>query len=246
MSLLAGTKVLVTRAEDDSRLWAEQLRVLGAEPIVFPCIVCSLEDDPAVAARLHRALSEASWLVLCSRRAVQAVAGLLALLGRRLPQSLRIATVGPSTEATSRTLLGRTDLVAAGGTAQSLCEELGPILTARDTVVAALTQRSDDSIQSRLAASGANVLRIDVYRSDPSPPQEKRADLAELGVEVALLASPSAVTGLLNRALVPRSVRLISIGPTTSAAVRAAGRTVYAEAAGRGLDAMLQTLEATP
>jgi len=246
VSLFAGKRVLVTRAEGDAQLWAEQLRVLGAEPIVFPCIVCSLEDDLEVASQLVGALSEATWLVLCSRRGVQAVAGLLAALDSCLPPGLRIATVGPATEADARSLLGRVDLVARGGTAQSLCDELSPLLTNTDTVVAALTQRSDDSIQTRLGAGGAAVVRIDVYRSAPTPPQERLADLAELGVEVALLASPSAVTGLLNRAVVPQSVRLISIGPSTSAAVRAAGLTVYAEAAGRGLDAMLQTLETSP
>jgi uroporphyrinogen-III synthase len=49
-------------------------------------------------------------------------------------------------------------------------------------------------------------------------------------VEAIWLASPSAVTGLLNQAELDPRTRVITIGPTTSAAARDAGIVVGAEA----------------
>ena len=50
------------------------------------------------------------------------------------------------------------------------------------------------------------------------------------------------VTGLLARAVVPAAAHIITIGPSTSAAARDAGLTVHGEAAGRGLEAMIEAM----
>lgn len=57
-----------------------------------------------------------------------------------------------------------------------------------------------------------------------------------------LLASPSAVKGLLARADVPESVQVFSIGPTTTAAARAAGLQVAGQASRRDLDGLLEMI----
>lgn len=243
MSYLQGQRILVTRAEDDARLWASRLEELGATPIVFPCIEYVLKEDQETATQLENALNSAQWLIFCSRRAVQAVDGLLQQAGSRLPETIRIAVVGPATAQAARTLLGRADLQAKGGTASALCSELAPELAQGDRVVAALTSISDHSIETRLGELGAKVCRIDVYRSGPSPVQKSRTSFNTEQVDLALLASPSAVTGLLNRATVPASIPVLTIGPTTTAAARTAGLNVLAEARERGLESMLEALE---
>jgi len=243
MMPLHGQRILVTRAEDDSRLWASQLEELGATAIIFPCIECVLQEDRATALKLDKALSNASWLVLCSRRAVQAVAGLLAGAASHLPQSVRVAVVGPATAKASNELLGRVDLVARGGTSEALCDELVTLLRAGEHVVAALTEISDSSIETQLSATGATVHRIDVYRSGPVPAQKVRTPLSEAAVDLALLASPSAVAGLLNRARVPATLPVLTIGPSTTASAQLAGLNVVAEASERSLNSMLEALE---
>ena len=57
-----------------------------------------------------------------------------------------------------------------------------------------------------------------------------------------LVASPSAVEGLLNQADVPEQSAIVTIGPVTSEAVRAAGLTVAAEAARPSLDGLLEMI----
>jgi len=243
MTTLHGQRLLVTRAEDDSKLWASRLEKLGAEAIIFPCIECVLQEDQETAHELDAALSSAHWLVLCSRRAVQAVAGLLNRAGSRLPDSVQIAVVGPATAKSANELLGRADLVARGGTSAALCAELVPLLCDRERVVAALTEISDRSIETQLSATGATVRRIDVYRSGPVPAQEIRTPLSTAEVDLALLASPSAVAGLLNRAVVQASLPVLTIGPSTTASAHSAGLNVVAEARERSLDSMLEALE---
>jgi uroporphyrinogen-III synthase len=245
MTLLQGRRILITRAEDDSRLWASRLEELGATVIVFPCIECVLEEDPQLAQELKDALSSAQWLVFCSRRAVQAVAGLLEGAAFAVPDHVQIAVVGPATAAAARDLLGRTDLEARGGTGAALCNELEAFLSTDDRVVIALTSLSDHSIEERLSEAGAKVQRLNVYRSGPVAAQESRTTISTASVDLALLASPSAVTGLLNRATVATTLPVLTIGPTTTAAARLAGLNVLAEAKGRGLDAMLKALEET-
>jgi uroporphyrinogen-III synthase len=61
-------------------------------------------------------------------------------------------------------------------------------------------------------------------------------------VDDVLLASPSAVTGLVNCAVLPKVVRVITIGATTSAAAVAAGLSVTAEARWPNLDGMLEAM----
>lgn len=246
MNSIRGRRVLVTRAQEDAQAWASRLEELGATPVVLPCIECVLEDDPGVARRLAEDLSGADWLLLCSRRAVQAVSALLETAGSKLPEHARVAVVGPATARAARDELGRVDLQARGGTSAALCDEVELLLSPGQVVVAALTEISDSRIETRLSAAGARVKRIDVYRSGPVSLQTGRRSLHDLGVDLALLASPSAVTGLLNQAEVPASFPVLSIGPSTTTAARSAGLNVVAEASERGLDSMLEALKETP
>jgi uroporphyrinogen-III synthase/uroporphyrinogen III methyltransferase/synthase len=88
-----------------------------------------------------------------------------------------------------------------------------------------------DLLDRELRQVGADVVRVEAYRTVPTPPdaREVRADLAS-GVHVVTFASPSAVRALaealdgrLASALAPCAV--VAIGPTTADALGAAGRT---------------------
>ena len=92
-----------------------------------------------------------------------------------------------------------------------------------------------------LAAAHITTRRVDVYRTTPVPPSARKREFEADGVDDVLLASPSAVTGLVNCA-VPKAARVITIGPTTSAAATAAGLHVTAEARWPNLDGMLEAM----
>jgi uroporphyrinogen-III synthase len=249
MTSVSGLRFLVTRTADDCRLWAGDLQALGAEAVAFPCIETLRVEAPGLEAELVEALSWATWLVLPSRRAVQAVAD---LVGRSndhsggsatLPDGLRLAVVGPATSKAAASLLGEPSLVAQGGTALALHQALIPRLGLDDRVVAAMSGVSDDEFKSAFGVAGVPFRRVDLYRTDSMAPVAVRCSASDLAVDFILLASPSAVEGLLNQVRLGPDVRLVSIGPTTSAAIRAAGLDVFAQASVRSLSGMLASME---
>jgi uroporphyrinogen-III synthase len=96
-----------------------------------------------------------------------------------------------------------------------------------------------------LALAGARVTRVNVYRTLPAPPVSPRRDLEQEGIDDVLLASPSAVTGLLNQARVGTTTRCFTIGPTTSAAAISAGLVVTGESATPDLDGLMEAMQCT-
>lgn len=245
-----GLRFLVTRTADDCGLWAVQLETLGAEAVALPCIETRRVEALGLEADLVEALSWATWLVLPSRRAVQAVAD---LLGRRnyhlggsvrLPDGLQLAVVGPATSKAAASLLGQEpSLVAQGGTASALHEELIPRLGLDDRVVAAMSGLTGDEFKLAFGEAGVPFRRVDLYRTESVAPVAVPCRASDLAVDFILLASPSSVEGLLNQVRLGPDVRLVSIGPTTSAAIRSAGLCVFAQASVRSLTGMLAAVE---
>jgi len=244
MNRLEGKTILLTRSAEDGARWAKQLRKIGARPIVFPCIRCEPIGDEALAKEFRRALDGASWLVLTSRRGVLRAQE---LLQADLHGKLSVAAVGPRTAEAAWSCWGRVDLVAGQGTGRSLAEDLASWqgeqqADARTTVVVAAAEGGRRGLEEVLEPLGVQVLRFAVYRTVPAPPEDPRTDLASQGVDVILLASPSAVEGLLARAEVPETAQVVSIGPTTTAAARAAGLEVAGEARRRDLEGLLEVI----
>ncbi len=247
MKSLAGRRILITREADDSRRWAHRLISAGAVPIVFPCIMCETITDSETIARLRAELATCDWIVLSSVRGVEALAQLVDddIVRQPITESrVRVAAVGPSTAMATSLRFGRVDLVAKRATGSALGADLGARLAGTDQrvlVVGAEGGRTD--VESALAAAGVAFTRVDIYRTLPVPPARARRDLAADGVQDILLASPSAVSGLCNAAAIPASARIITIGPTTSSAARAAGLDVWAEARQPSLEGMLEAIQ---
>jgi uroporphyrinogen-III synthase len=97
-------------------------------------------------------------------------------------------------------------------------------------------------VEHALEEAGVPVTRVNVYAMIPSPVSGPKRDLAAEGIDAILLASPSAAEGFVNRAVFPPDARIITIGPTTSAAAAAVGLRVAAEARRPDLDGMLEAL----
>jgi len=245
VSPVAGRTVLVTRAAEDAAPWAERLAALGATPVVFPCLVCETLDDAPTRAALAAALDGAAWLALTSRRGVEAVAR---LVPGGIPESIGIAAVGPATAEAARAHFGRCELVAPAGSGVSLAEALRNALASRPPgaprpkVAVAAADRAEQHLERLLIPAQCEVARVDVYRTVPAPPETPRVALDALGVDTILLASPSAVAGLVHRAVVPGGAAVVTIGPSTTEAARAHGLLVRAEARRPGLEGILEVI----
>ena len=239
---LAGARVLITRSEDDCAEWAAELERRGARAVLLPCIRSEPIDTPELRAALRQAVAHADWLVLTSRRGVEACTRLLG--PSALAARTRVATVGAATADAARERLGRADLVGGGNAAA-----LGAALTAdaRFTrgarVVLALAANASDTLERSLTATGARCARFDVYRTIPAPPAASKRALSSLGAERVVLASPSAASGFVHQVDLDTPVAIYTIGPSTTAAARALGLSVTAEAREPSLEGILEAMQ---
>ncbi len=243
---LAGRRVLVTRAIEDSGIWATRLIALGAEAVILPCINTEFFHDDDTRTRLDAALSDADWLCITSARCADAVARLTDIFSAHASPAIRVAAVGGATAAAVRTQLGCTPFVARGGTSRTLGEELLSELApppAVSKIVVAGAQDGRADLEEVLTPSGAIVTRVDVYRTVAAERVGPALDLSAENISDVVLASPSAVHGWLNQVSSPSSVRIFTIGPTTSEAVVAAGYTVAGEAVHPTFDSLVEAMQ---
>ncbi len=241
---LQGWRVVITRSEDRADGLADQLRALGAEPIVYPTIMFAPPEDwGLVDAALQRLLAGAyDWLVLTSVTAVQAVQERLAILtgpalAAALPR-LHIATVGPATAAACTELLGISPaLVPEKFVAEALAEalaapEAGPAQGLQgQRILLANADLARLKLEEMLRAGGAIVERVVVYRTVPARGGvDLPALLAQGQVDVITFTSGSTVRYFVDRigpaALsAAHQVLIACIGPITAEAARSLGLT---------------------
>ena len=241
---MSGTmqrKILLTRAEEDCAAWAAELEALGLAPVIFPCIECRDLDTPGLRARLAAELSRARWLAFTSRRGVAAFARLHGG-GRREGRDWKVAAVGPATAEAAEAAIGRADVVGTGGTAASLADALAHRLEPGDRVLAAVAENAGHTLEEALADAGGACARVEVYRTSPAPPRSSRRALSTLRADAVFLASPSAVTGFVNRVHLDTALDIFTIGPSTTEAARAAGLDVTGEAPRPGLHGLLEAM----
>ena len=240
---LESRVVLDTRPELD-RDFASAARRMGFRHLHVPAI--AIGDASSAALDEARArLRSYDWVVVTSRRGVEA-------LGESLPDGVRWAAVG---ETTAKALEARgvaADCVPDDATADALPEAMARVADLRGArILLARADAATHSLPQRLREMGATVDDVAAYHTAVAPPDSRVAMTAALrdqDLEAVVFASGSAVRGLVELGGADaerlRSVKIITIGPKTSAAVREAGFEVTRESARRdsaGLAAALKS-----
>lgn len=232
MGVLAGRRVVVTRAAEQADALAELLRAAGAEPVVVPLV--EVVPEPAGVADLA-ALDPAGfdWLVVTSPNAAQAYTE----VHGQAP--LGVAAVGATTAAALAAAGHPAGLVPVRQLAAGLIDEF-PAGTGRALVVQAV--EGEAVLAEGLAAKGWQVTVVRPYRSAPRvPTPTERA--AAASADAVLFASGSAARAwvALFGPVAPPVV--VVIGPQTAAAVERAGLKVSSIAADHSLAGLIRALE---
>lgn len=223
-------RVLITRPADGSTPLVAALEAAGIAAVAVPAISIELG---APGGALDDALETApagSWIVATSRNAVRATLA-AAVRTSSDPASLRWAVVGTGTAGTLREAGVEPDLVASRPDGATLAAEL-PVDPGVD-VLLPQASLADPSLATTLRERGARVTAIVAYTTEVAPASSReplRAALADGPVDAIVLASPSAVRGLV--ALLDPEGRssvlgttAVCIGETTRRAAAAAGFT---------------------
>ncbi|RPJ43938.1 MAG: uroporphyrinogen-III synthase [Candidatus Latescibacterota bacterium] len=230
---LDGARILLTRPAEDSAGLADRLRAAGAEAAIVPLLRIAPPSDPAALDAARRDAGRARWIVFTSRHAARAF---LAKLAPQDAPRTRIAAVGASTKGEVLRAGWPVALEAGGRGALALARELARSDDLRGALV--VYPRSDlasEALWKTLEEAGATVISVEAYRTLPAEPSAEEVDrLARGGYDLILFASPSAVRRFVE--LAPRAGEIlrgalpVSIGPTTTAALRGAGADAVVQA----------------
>ncbi len=235
---LAGRRIVVTRAPDQSEELLGLLREAGAEALSLPMVRFL---DPLETGELDRAiaaLEDFDWLILTSANAVHFFLKRCRRLGRRpRGEKPQIAVVGPATGAA---LEGEGLHAAFAPTVfngAALAAELSPRLPGL-RVLLPRSDRAEAELPAALRAAGSDVTEVVAYRT-VAPEAHDAPLLREIcrgEVDAVIFFSPSAVReflrivgGDLFRVIGERGA-LAAVGSVTAAAIRDGGARAAVEA----------------
>lgn len=244
---LFGLRIAVTRARAQSSELVERLTELGASVTEVPTIRTERLEAAALDALIEE-LPDIATLVLSSRNGAEALFDRLDARGldARVLAGTQVAVVGAATAQACRARGVRADVMPPVGsrTSVGLLEALGklPIYGTRIAIVRAET--GDARLPDGLAQLGVDVKLVAAYRTVVDVASTRQGNALATS-DLVTFTSESTVRNAL--ALLPEGASMppaITIGPTTSAAARAAGIEVVAEAAEPSIDMLVQTLVA--
>jgi uroporphyrinogen III methyltransferase/synthase len=232
---LAGVSVAVTRARAQASGLAGRLRMLGAEVIEAPAI--RIKPLPGPAPDLERY----DLICLTSPNGVRLLFERLAAAGRdaRAFARARLAVIGPGTAAELAMHGIRADVVPARFVAEGLIDALADVPVERALVARAAEAR--DVLPDALRDRGAEVDVIALYETVAEPLGDAQRSALEQADYVTFTSS-STVAFLLDDVELRPGVRIVSIGPVTSAALRDRGRPPDVEASRHDIDGLVQAL----
>jgi uroporphyrinogen III methyltransferase/synthase len=241
---LHGRRVVVTRARAQASGLAATLRGLGAEVVELPAIrIEPLPGSEAVKAAVSR-IGEYALIVLTSPNGVRLLfeamraAGLDArALGGDGPAAdgkvggVTVAAIGPGTARALARVGIAADIVPERFVAESLVESLAEVEVSGKRVLVARAAEARDVIPEHLSDRGANVDVVALYETVREQPSADAIEAAQ-SADYVTFTSSSTVSNL-TEALgerFPSDARVVSIGPVTTDAARAAGLEVDVEA----------------
>jgi uroporphyrinogen III methyltransferase / synthase len=242
---LHGRRVVVTRARAQASGLAATLRGLGAEVVELPAIRIEPRIDSDEVRQRAAAVGVYELICLTSPNGVRLLFEAMeaADLDARALAGVTVAAIGPGT---ARALAERgvtADVIPERFVAEGLIEALEDIELAGARVLVARAAEARDVLPDALRERGAEVDVLALYetvREQPDPDQVEAAEDADY----VTFTSSSTVTNLVEALgdRFPEGARVVSIGPVTSEAARAAGLRVDVEAERHDIDGLLAAL----
>lgn len=233
--MLAGKRVVITRARGQAAELAAQLEKAGAEVIELPTI----EIQPAADYRpLDEALARIGsydWLIFTSSNGVRFFLGRLALAGLNIDAvRAHICAIGPATRTEAENAGFRVALMPAEYVAESLVAAFEGHGLAGKRVLLPRAAVARDVVPAELRNRGATVDVVEAYRT--GIPAEAAAQAQSIFAgrrpDWITFTSSSTVANFVQvaGAAALAGVRVATIGPVTTATARRHGIEVTVEA----------------
>jgi len=248
---LFGKRIVVTRSRAQASELVDQLIQLGAEVLQFPAIRIEPPLDIQPLRDAIGQLPHYHWLVFTSVNGVDSFFHTLAAKSRdaRSFSSAKVCAIGPATADRLRKFGIIADLIPPRFIADSIVDSLRKtdnldgkrILLPRADIA-----RSD--LPQELKKLGAVVDEITAYRTviEESPKDEIISALEQNNIDWITFTSSSTVQNFFQqidaKLLSGKKLRLASIGPITSAAIKETGLNVDVEATEYTIDGLINAI----
>jgi uroporphyrinogen III methyltransferase / synthase len=250
---LSGQKIVVTRRTGQAGTFAKRLAELGADVLEVPTIRITLPTEHHAIVDCLLELNAYDWLVFTSANGVTAFFDLFfkRFHDMRDIGGARIAAVGPATAARLRGLHLQVDLMPEAATAKKLAEAFAKFETIENLKMCLLrAEVANRELPAALEELGAIVDDVAIYKTVPETedPAGASARLLAEGADWVTFTSSSTVEHFHARFYLPKLVRkfpklkIASIGPETSKAIRALKLEPAFEAKEHTMDGLIASL----
>jgi uroporphyrinogen III methyltransferase/synthase len=247
---LAGRRIVITRAPEQAEELIRRLENAGARVLLLPMVRFAALEDTSELDNAIAGLGEFDWIIFTSANAVRFFLGRCRELGRwALLGRLQIAVVG----AVTRESLEAEGLAAAflprEFSGASLAAEVAPKITGK-RVLLPRSDRANEALPEALRTAGVVVRDVVTYRTaEPESIDGGIINALRRGeADVITFFSPSAfqnfghAVGTESAREIGTRVAFAAVGPTTAAAIRAAGVEVSVESSTATSEALAEAL----
>jgi len=249
---LKGKRVVVTRAEEQSRPLVRALREKGAVAVMLPMVAFGPPEDTSRLDEVIRHLALYDWIILTSQNAIRAIEERCQLLRINLARAglgIKVAAVGPATAESAEAAGLQVTYAATKHQGVSLAEELAEQVNARHVLLPRSDKANPELVES-LNRLGAHVTEVIAYRTfRPGNADRVAADAVfREGADAVLFFSPSAARHLQetlgNEKFLELSRQAVfaAIGPVTGEALRARKVDRVVQARDTTISAVLEAL----
>jgi uroporphyrinogen-III synthase len=229
---LAGKRVVVTRALEQSQSLADALRQAGAEPVLLPLVAFVPADNLADLDACLKHSAQFDWVFFTSQNALRAVQQRCASLELSLQQvfaEVKIAAVGPATAEAVTDAGLPVNFISRIHNGVALAEELSAEAQ-RKRVFLPRSDRANPELIEVLNLHGWQVTPVVAYKTvSASSDSAEALETFRGGADAFLFFSPSAVHHLRDllgaqrfRDLSRQSI-FVAIGPVSEGALKAEG-----------------------
>jgi uroporphyrinogen III methyltransferase/synthase len=226
---LAGKRILITRAREQSSSFAQVLEAAGAEVVEFPTISFAPPENWAPLDAAIGRLRQYQLAIFTSANGVRFFWERLQKAGRDIRDlyGMTVCAIGPATAAALQSLGVRADIVPTEFKAEALVEAVAAAVGAEglrgSRVLLARAAEAREVIPEELTRRGAQVDVVPAYRTVKSArdPEGLRAMLRDGKIHAVTFTSSSTVThflDLMNEGTMEllNGVTVASIGPITA------------------------------
>jgi len=249
---LAGKRVVVTRALEQSQSLVDALRDSGAEPILLPLVAFAPADNLAELDACLKNSARFDWVFFTSQNALRAVqqrCAELELSPSNIFKDVKIAAVGPATAEALATSGLTVNFISRIHTGVALAEELSAAAQHKRVFLPRSDQANPDLIEV-LNLHGWQVTPVVAYKTVSPMPDSSGAlqSLLHGDADAILFFSPSAAHHLRDLLGPQRFCDLshqsifVAIGPVSENALKAEGVSRILLAADSTIPAAIATL----